>query len=270
MTLMAQSRSLGMMSNWLGGAFNSRAKKGDKNAGPPLQPVPAEAQRKALAFCINNSFKDEAFNLTPELLAHLTTDKWYDGDESALMADDSAWPVHDRVLGIQAMVMTRLLNPVTLGRVYDNEVRVPGDQDYITLPEVLDAIRVAVWNELDTWQDGPQFTARKPFLSSFRRNLQREHLDRLIDLTTNSRLSRSQPSYKPITDLATTQLGEIKAKIDSIASKPTLDPYSRSHLGQASIRIKKALDAGMLVDDGSRGGGGASIIILGSEAEKAK
>ena len=271
MTLMAQSRSLGMMANWLGGAFVNRDKKGDKNGRVPLTPVPAEAQRKALAFCINNSFKDEAFNLTPGLLAHLATDKWYDGGEGPVSFEDGAWPVHDQILGIQAMVMTRLMNPVTLGRVYDNEVRVPGDQDYMTLPEVMDAIRAAVWSELDAWQDGPQFTARKPFLSSFRRNLQREHLDRLIDLATNSRLSRSQPSYKPITDLATTQLGEIKAKIDAVATKPTLDPYSRSHLAQASIRIKKALDAGMLVNDGSRAGGApGTIIILGKDGEQAK
>ncbi len=264
MTLMAQSRALSMMANWLGGATVNRDKKGDKNGRAPVTPVPVDDQRKALAFCIANSFRDDAFGLSPELLSHLTTDKWFDGDESVM--GDSSWQVHDQVLGLQAMVMTRLLNPVTLGRVYDNEVRVPADQDFITLPEVLEAVRAAVWTELDGFQDGAQFTDRKPFLSSFRRNLQREHLDRLIDLATNGRISRGNPSYKPITDLATTQLGELKGKIDAVAAKP-LDAYSRSHLQQASARITKALNAQMTISDGSSSGAGGIVIMLGKDGK---
>lgn len=270
LTLMVQSRSLGMMSNWIGGALINRQKKGDKDAIAPFTPVSAEEQRKALTFCIANSFKDEAFGLTPEILAHLATDKWYDSDRSLLSMGDGAWPVHDQILGIQATVLTDLMNPVTLGRVYDNEVRIAADQDYITLPEILDAIRNAVWTELDAWQDGPQFTPRKPWLSSYRRNLQREHLDRLIDLATNASLSSSNPVYKPIVDLATTQLGEIKAKIDALKDKTTLDAYSKSHLAQASIRIDKALNAQMTINDGRGGGGFPQIIILGEEGKPAQ
>jgi hypothetical protein len=269
MTLMVQSRSIGMMANWLGGTHLNRDKKGDTNGRTPVTPVSADDQRKALAFCIANAFRDDAFGLSPTLLAHLTVDKWYDGDSSSF-SDDGVWPVHDRVLGLQAMVLTRLMNPVTLGRVYDNEVRVPADQDYITLPEVLDTVRNAVWTELDAWQDGPQFSARQPYISSFRRNLQREHIDRLIDLATNLSLSRSAPSFKPITDLATSQLASLKTKIAEIAAKPTLDPYSKSHLSQAAARIEKALNAQMTLNDGRSGGSGGTIIILGEDAKDLK
>jgi hypothetical protein len=246
MTLMTQSRALSMMANWLGGAFVTRDKKGDKDARPPLQPVPADQQRRALAFCVNNSFRDDSFGLSPQLLGHLGSDKWFDGEQTLRMLDESDWPVHDRLLSIQAMVITRLMNPTTLGRVYDNELRIPADQDFITLPEVLDTLRNAVWEELDKWQDGPQYTPRKPYLSSLRRNLQREHLDRLIDLATNSSLTRTaNAAFKPITDLSLMQLNELKARIDTIAAKPTLDTYSKSHLQQASTRIAKALEARM-------------------------
>lgn len=266
LTLMTQSRALSMMSNWLGGVFQNRDKKGDKDARVPLQPVPAEDQRKALAFCVANAFNDDAFGLTPELLNHLTTDKWYDEDGYSSI-EDGAWDVHDRILGIQATVLTRLLNPSTLGRVYDNEVRVSADEDYITLPEVFDTLRTAIWSDLDRWQDGPTYTARKPFLSSFRRNLQREHLDRLIDLATNSSVTRTLSSYKPITDLAATQLGDLKARIDAIKDKPTLDPYSKSHLQQASIRIEKALNAHMTISSGSSSGAGSIIIMVGEDGK---
>ena len=262
MTLMVQSRSLSMMANWLGGTFIHRDKKGDTNGRTPVNPVPAEDQRKALAFCVTNAFRDDAYGITPKLLAHLTTDKWYDGESTRF--EEGAWPAHDRILGLQATVLTRLMNPVTLGRVYDNELRVPADQDFITLPEVLDSLRNSIWSELDAWQDGPQFTARQPYLSSFRRNLQREHLDRLIDLATNPGLSRSAPAYKPITDLATSQISELKSKIDVIAAKTGLDPYSLSHLKQASARIEKALNAQMTFSEG-RSNQGGSVIIMGDE-----
>ncbi len=269
LTLMTQSRALSMMANWIGGVFQNRDKKGDKDARVPLQPVPAEDQRKALAFCVANAFKDDAFGLTPDLLNHLTTDKWYDSDSGFSSIEDGAWRVHDQILGIQATVLTRLLNPSTLGRVYDNEVRVAADQDFLTVPEVFDTLRNAVWSDLDGWQDGPAYTARRPYLSSFRRNLQREHLDRLIDLSTNTSISRASASTKLLTDLANTQLGEIKAKIDTIAGKPTLDPYSKSHLQQASARIEKALNAQITLG-GNRGGSGGLIIFLGEDGKEVK
>jgi Met-zincin/Domain of unknown function (DUF5117) len=263
MTLSMQARSVSMMAQWIGGAFINRDKKGDKNARVPVQPVPAEDQRKALAFVLAQSFRDEAFGLTSDLLARMPTDKWL--DDSYYSSDGSAWQVHDRVLGIQAMALTSLLSPTRLGRVYDNETRVPADQDFITLAEVMSAVRDAAWDDLDK-APAAGASARKPYLSSFRRNLQREHLDRLIDLATNASLTKNSSTYKPITDLAATQLGELKTKIDAIAGKAELDPYSRSHLQQAAVRIGRALDAQLTINDGSSGGG-MRFIFMGQKPE---
>ncbi len=247
MTLMTQTNALSMMSNWLGGTFVNRDKKGDKNGRPPVQPVPVAEQRKALAFCIANSFKDEAFGLDPKLLSYLASDKWWDGDdEHGAMMDDGTWNVHDSVLGIQAMTLTSILNPSTLGRVYDNELRVPADQEALTLPELLTSVSDAIWTEVNEWKDGQQFTARKPFISSLRRNLQREHLDRLIDLVTKNDWSRKNPAYAPITDLATTQLVTLQNKMAALNGKP-MDPYTDAHLQAAQRRIKAALEAQVLV-----------------------
>lgn len=247
MTLMTQTNALSMMSNWLGGTFVNRDKKGDKNARPPVQPVPVADQRKALEFCINNSFKDEAYGLDPKLLSFLTTDKWWDGDDDhGIMFDDGTWNVHDSVLGIQAMTLTSVMNPTTLTRVYDNELRVPADQEALTLPELLNTLSDAIWTEINTWKDGQQFSARKPFISSLRRNLQREHLDRLIDLVTKTDWARMSPAYAPITDLASGHLTALQAKLAALNGKP-MDPYSQAHLQAAQRRIKAALEAQVLV-----------------------
>ena len=104
------------------------------------------------------------------MIQYLTVDKWWD-DGDSIFADPS-WPVHDRILGIQASAMTALLNPTVLGYVYDNEFRVSSDQDALTLPEVLETIRSTVWAGLDK-KDETIHTARKPFFSSLQRNLQR-------------------------------------------------------------------------------------------------
>jgi len=78
MTLAMQMRSVSMMRNWLGGAFIYRDKKGDKEGRLPIEVVPAKKQRDALNFVIENTFRDEAFGLTQDLLRRMTVDKWLD------------------------------------------------------------------------------------------------------------------------------------------------------------------------------------------------
>jgi len=222
MTLSLQMRSISMMANWLGGAFIYRDKKGDKNARLPIEVVPAKKQRDALNFVIENTFNDEAFGLTPELLRRMTVDKWWDDFYSVLA--DATWPIHDRIMGIQASVLARLMYPTTLRRIYDNEFLVPADEDALTLPEL--------------------YTARKPMISSLRRNLQREHLELLIDLTKTDYFGTS--AYKPIANLVIQKLQEIRDEkigpvLDTHGDK--LDPYTSSHLKDAATQIEKALEA---------------------------
>ena len=70
----------------------------------------------------------------------MTVDKWMDGDGArSALNNEPTWPVHDRIAGIQAAALTMLMNPTTLRRVYDNECRIPTDQDALTLPELLDS-----------------------------------------------------------------------------------------------------------------------------------
>ncbi|HID23172.1 MAG TPA: hypothetical protein EYP14_12325, partial [Planctomycetaceae bacterium] len=126
LTLNIQLRAVSMMAGWVGVAFVHRDKKGDKNARVPIQVVPAKMQRDALNFVIETTFSDEAYDLTPELLSHMTVDKWLDGDGwITAFSEEPTWPVHDRIMGIQASTLTMLMNPTTLRRVYDNEFRVP-------------------------------------------------------------------------------------------------------------------------------------------------
>jgi hypothetical protein len=242
-TLSQQTQALSMMSNWLGGAHVYRDKKGDPNGRPPIDVVDADTQREALNFVIDNSFKDEAYGLTPEILNHMTVDKWWDEDGINSIFEDPTFPIHERVLAIQSSAMTMLLNPFTLGRVLDNEAFVPADEDALTLPEVMKTVTAAAWTELDS-SPNRRYTSRDPMISSFRRNLQKEHIERLIDLTLDD--DTTAASQKPIANLARMHLRDIKKKVDGVlgnGGSARLDDYTRAHLEEASVRIDKALDA---------------------------
>jgi hypothetical protein len=246
-TLSTQTGVVNMMANWLGGSFVNRDHKGDPGDRSPLQCVPADAQRAALAFVIENSFDEKAFGLSPELLARMSVERWYE-DGSA--REEPIYQVHDRISGVQASVMTMILNPTTLRRVYDAEFAQGPEVDVLTLPELLDTISGSVWSELGFDGNGGEsreasfkgtkaFSVRSPAISSLRRNLQHEHLQRMIDLALQKNTNASSRS---IALLARATLDALGNSIDASLAE-NLDAYTRSHLTDARARITKALDA---------------------------
>ncbi len=160
------------------------------------------------------------------------------------------------------------MNPTTLRRVYDNELRLTEDVDTLTLPELLDTVTANTWNELE--QPCPDArNERKPMITSLRRNLQREHLERLLDLVLED--SDSTAAYKPIGNLARLQLQSIKAKIEKSLKtcEDKMDSYSKAHLAESDERIKRALEASYTYQ-GKQAMMPMSIIRIGSETDSEK
>lgn len=252
-TLGTQAGALSIMSRWIGGTYTNRDHKGDPGDRKPVTPIDAETQRAALNFIIDNAFNDEAFGLTTELLSYMTVDK-----KTGYNRDEEAYNIHDSILGVQASALSMLMNPTTLRRVYDNEYRTPADEDQLTLPELLETINNAIWTEIDKRPD-KRFSARKPMISSLRRNLQREHLERIIDLTKPD--AGFTAAYKPISNLAFMELRVLKGRIDSMLEHgdSKLDPYTSAHLTEATLRIAKVLDASYIYNANDMGGGGGGM-----------
>ena len=243
LTLSLQSRSVSMMANWIGGSHVNRDKKGDPGNRYPVTPVPAKTQREALDFILENTFQDKAFGLNTELLRRMGSDRWIDNLSRSM--DSATWPVHDKVMGIQASTLTMILNPTTLSRVYDNEFLVEADKDAITLPEILGKLDTAIWSEIKAPAKG-EYSARKPLISSLRRNLQREYLERLVSLSMPGNLRGS--SSRPLANLATQQLRNLAKRIEGAQKVEgvKLDPYTAAHLAEAGELIKKTLDASIV------------------------
>ena len=259
MTLSLQTRSTSMMANWLGGAFVNRDRKGDPNGRTPIETVPVKQQRDALAFVIENTFRDDAFGLNSDLLNRMTVDKWMDRRRFG-SSGEPTWPIHDRIMGVQSSTLTQLMNPTTLRRVYDNEFRVPSDEDVLTLPELMNAVTEEIWSELEKSPSGKP-SDRKPLISSLRRNLQTEHLERLLDLAGEE--NSSTAALKPITNLAYMTLNDLSEKIKGFLDKD-LDSYTRAHLLDAGDRIQRWKDSLVVVKNQPSA---APFIIFGDQGQ---
>lgn len=256
-TLRLQTRSLSMMANWIGGAFVRRDHKGDKGNRDPVEPVPASVQRDALKWILENSFRDDSFGLTPELLRKMKHDHLI-SDESFSRLSNPAYPVHDRVMGIQSSVLTMLMNPSTLRRVYDNEMMIESNKDALTLPEMLTSVETEIWSELKLKPNG-KYNNRKPMISSLRRNLQREYIERLIDLMNPD--GGNPAASRPVSTLSMLHLRQLAKKLDKMvkSNKGKLDQYTEAHLRDAQTRITKALEARYVYNLSDASGGGFGI-----------
>ncbi len=232
-----QSGAVSMAMHWVGGAHIQRSMKGDPDAPAPVRPVDAAQQRRALKFIVDHAFDSKAFGLDPEVLAHLQSDNWYDDGYGTA----HAWPVAQSVLAVQASALTGLVNPQRLGWVLDNELRTPAGEDALTVPEIFDALRERIWALPDP--EG-EYTNRSPLIGTLERNLQMEHLTRLVNLATGMRWPGA--SARTVQALARQELATLQAKVLLYSKAQGIDAYSAAHLRDANERITRALEAAYL------------------------
>jgi len=235
-----QIQAASIAARWVGGAYTHWDRKGDPGGRTPIEDVPSQTQRRALKLVIDSTFFDDAYGLTPEMLRHFGLQYWPDAPGFAAVQDDPIYTVHDSIGGIQAAVMTFIMNPTTLRRLYDNEFRIAEvEDDPITLAEVFNTIADAVWAELDEPGTG-RYTATNPRISSLRRNLQREHMERLIDLALIR--DAASPATRTIANLSRMKLRELAGELEKMAGAGSIDDYTRAHCMDCAVRIEKALD----------------------------
>lgn len=242
-TLMGtQVQSIFVASTWVGGSYINNDFKGDPGNRAPIEDVPAADQRRALKLIMDNGFEDEAFGITPELIRHLGREYWWDPAEIGSLMEDPSYNVHDLVGALQAVSLTLVMDPTKLRRVYDNEYRTNHGSDSFTLAEVIMTVTDNVWRECNNPKGG--HSADAPMISSFRRNLQREHIQRLMDLALLE--NASSPALRTISTLATQEL----RRVDDMAKKAQdagPDAYTKAHLADIRTRITKALDAAYVI-----------------------
>jgi hypothetical protein len=252
--LAAHGQAMYTASRLVGGLYSSRAHKDDPGAPAPFRVVDPAKQREAVSLLESQMFSATPFSFPPELYNQLVATQWHHWGSRPVDRED--YPVHDVVLMWQDRVLSRLLDPLTLNRIRDSELKVPADQDAFTTVELLDRLSKSVLAELDTI--GPaNYTNRKPAIPSFRRGLQRSYVDRLSRLALGSGrwggggmitvlgggpIAEANPDAQA---LAAQQLRAVGGRVKSLLAKADvkLDDATLAHLVDLDGRIQKVLDA---------------------------
>jgi len=238
-TLNSQLQMLSIASRWIGGSFLNNDAKGDPGNRSPIADVPAESQRRALKLIMDNGFEDASFGLTPEIVRHLGKEHFFDSDE---IVPDASFTVHDSIGAVQSVALTMIMNPTRLRRLYDNEFRTSGTDNFIPMNEVVRTVTDNVWREYA--KPSGSFNETSPMASSLRRNLQREHLERLVTLSLLR--DSGSASIRAISSLARLELKRVDALAET-ALKASPDAYTKAHLDDARTRIAKTLEASYVV-----------------------
>jgi len=214
---------------YIAGIYHYRDHVGDSDR-LPLEPVPAARQREAMEFLTQQVFSTDAFKFSPALLNKLAPERFGDFAGSLWEMERLDYPIHRMVARIQNEALDKVYDPLILSRLQDLEVKYPVGAERFTMAELFAGIRTAVWAEL----------AGPGEVNSFRRSLQRAHVDRLIKLVVNP------PNNAPedASTLARADLVTLNGKIQGALHRGH-DALTRAHLEETQARIQAALDAGI-------------------------
>jgi len=193
---------------------------------PNYRPVDMKQQRAALKFLTDDIFSDDSFSFRPEFLASLSPDynEW-----------DRGGPVSipEAVLQLQTGALDRLMSASTARRLLDQPLYLPAAQrrGALSLDEMYTTLQGAVWSELRSGRE----------IERMRRDLQREHLDRVRKLLV------SPPDDLPADalSLARWNAEKLKAELARAQARPGLSVVTRAHLRDSLNTLSEALKATM-------------------------
>lgn len=239
--LSSYANATSYVARFVGGMYVNRAHKGDPDAPLPFEVVDAKTQREALKILTESIFSEKAFEFSPELLNKLGAGRWWHWDSDAfdLIVE---YPVHERIGRLQSSILFQMLNPFTLRRVHDNMLKVPGNEDAFTVPELFRELTGAIWSELDRDPREGSWDERHGYISSIRRNLQRAYVRMMIDLLLNTPEGAVPADVTACTFMT---LERLSKKIEKVlkAGADRIDDYTLAHLMETKRRVDKALDA---------------------------
>ena len=97
----------------------------------------------------------------------------------------------DNLSDFQGSVLEAVFDPDTQNRVVNNEFKLTNPQETLTLPTLYRSVGDNIWAELKTGNE----------ITGLRRQLQRKHLDLLVETTTGKRATtpprRRHPRLRP-------------------------------------------------------------------------
>ena len=191
---------------WVGGMYQNP--KTSEQQGSIYEPVSASMQRDAVKFVNEQLFQTPSWLLDPTILP-------------LIKPQNSV----DAIAKLQESTLNSLFQNERMLRIIEGTAIVPTTYN---LSDLFQDMRVGIWAELYKGEN----------CSIYRRNLQKIHLEKLINLcnTSAADIKRSD-----IPSVARAELVQLRAHLTQYGSIPA-DAITRAHLLDCAARIDAALD----------------------------
>ncbi|MFS2005017.1 zinc-dependent metalloprotease [Duganella sp. CT11-25] len=216
------ARTMPVVVKYVGGVTYLRDHAGTGRA--TFTPVPLPRQRAALRMLTDSLFKTDSFKFTPAMISRLGVDHFAERGR----ADVS---VGGRVLALQSGALDQLMSDAVAVRLLDSEEKLDDRKQALSLDELYTTVQGAVWSELKTGKD----------VTGMRRNLQREHLKRLVAALL--RMSATTPA--DVRSLQRENALKLQRELRGAMGRP-ISREAKAHLSESYETLSQALKASML------------------------
>ena len=219
------ARAVGVLVRQIGGVRTLRDFPG--SGRDPLVPVPAAVQRQALELISRTVLASSALTLSPALQRRMAPDFLERGENFGIATDYS---VSERLLDLQRAVLAYLMSDTVARRILDNTNKMDRSAEAFSLSELYTRLGQDVWAELRSTGN----------ISSARRELQRDHVNRLASAVV-------RPNGTPRADargLLREQTRALLVRLDAANRNRYLqDTETRAHLADCADTLRQALAA---------------------------
>lgn len=216
----AIARVAPLAAKYVGGIAHRRDFAG---TGRPLfEPTPVARQREALAVITRDFFRADSFRFRPEFLSRIGIDH-FDRPANPLIS------IADSALSIQKAILDYLMSDTVAARLLVSQEKVADGNRVLRLSELHETLQAAIWSEL---KSGAETTL-------LRRNLQREHLRRVI----NALLRPAAATPADTLNLLRENAQALVLTLRAARSKPGLSKETRAHHAASLNALEEALKA---------------------------
>jgi hypothetical protein len=198
----------------------------------PLNPIPAEKQRAALKLVEKGLFSADSFKFKPEFMRRLTVD-YLDREDATGIAGNAGgtdFSLGTEVLTIQRNVLNQLLSDAVATRILGSAEKLDNPATSFKLSELYSTLSNAIWSELKNGSD----------IGPLRRNLQREHTKRLVNVLVRPALTTPADARS----LQRMNAIALRQQISVAMAKP-MSAEAKAHLSDSLDSLSEALKAPM-------------------------
>ncbi len=224
------TRAVGILVRQIGGLRTLRDYPG--SGRDPLQPVDAAIQRQALDLISSTVLARSGLTITPGLQRRIAPD-FLERSEGLAATDFSA---AERLLDLQRAVLNYLMSDFIARRVLDNQAKFDRPTQAFALSELYDRL------DRDVWDGLRQQLASGQGVPSMRRELQRDHVNRLAAAVLRPS-GQSRTDARSLLRLQAQRLIQRLQDVQPIAKRS--DPETRAHLEDSLDTLRHALAAPM-------------------------